>query len=47
MRIGAAHGTHLVQDHLSAFTGCLPGRLAAGQAAADDMNELVLHHLPI
>jgi hypothetical protein len=37
VRIGAAHGPHLVQDDRQAAPGDLPGGFRAGQAAADDM----------
>ena len=40
MRLGPAHGPHLVQHHGHAGARQLPRRLAAGEAAADDMNRL-------
>ena len=39
VRRRAADRAHLVQHDLYAGPGDLPGRLAAGEAAADDMNE--------
>jgi hypothetical protein len=38
VRVGAAHGPHLVQDHRHAASGELPGGLAAGESAADDVD---------
>ena len=38
VRIGAAHRPHLVQHHRHAAPRELPGGLAAGEAAADDMD---------
>ena len=40
VRLGAAHRPHLVQHHGHAGLGELPGRLAAGEAAADDVYAL-------
>ncbi len=38
MRLGAAHRPHLVQHHADAGARQLPGGLAAGKAAADDVD---------
>jgi hypothetical protein len=38
MRLGAAHGAHLVEDDRDAETRRLPRRLAAGKTAADDVD---------
>ena len=40
---GAHDGAHLVQDHRHAHAGGLPGRLGAGEAAADDVDRIVGH----
>ncbi len=40
VRLGLAHGAHLVQRHWNAASRELPGRLAAGKASADHMNWL-------
>ena len=37
VRLGAAHGPHLVHDDVVPALGELPGGLAAGEAAADDV----------
>ncbi len=41
MRLGPAHRPHLVQHHGYASLGHLPRRLAAGKAAADDVDGIV------
>ena len=43
MGLGAAHGPHFMEDDGNAGAGELPGRLAAGKAAAHDMHRIVLH----
>ena len=40
VRLGPAHGAHLVQHDRHAGLGDLPGGLAPGEPAADDMNEI-------
>ena len=43
VRLRHAHGAHLVQDHGQPGAGDLPRRLAAGEAAADDVDGGVGH----
>ena len=43
VRLGAAHGAHLVQDDGHAGLCRLPGGFRAGEAAADDVDGLVVH----
>ncbi len=43
MGLGRAQGTHLVQDDRQAGPCELPGRLAAGEPPAHDMDRIVLH----
>ena len=38
VRLGGAHGTHLVQDNRRTGAGDLPGRLGPGEAAADNVD---------
>jgi hypothetical protein len=40
VRLGHADGPHLVHKNRHAGTGCLPSGLAAGEAAADDVDGL-------
>ena len=40
MRLGHPHRAHLVQHDAAAGFGRLPGGLGAGEAAADDMDEI-------
>ena len=44
VRFGHAHGAHLVQHDGDAATGDLPGGLAAGEAAADDVDGFCCRH---
>lgn len=38
VRVGHAHRAHFVHDNMGTRIGSLPGGLAAGEPAADDMN---------
>ena len=41
MGLGAPPGAHFVEHHRGAGAGQLPGRLAAGEATADDVDRIV------